>query len=205
MNKHSHGPHGPHGKQVWDYVFGGYTHQHKPLGAYAVLVGAFHSAFGGFLYASKALDRPLPACIGPGDLLLLGVATHKLSRTISRDWVTSVLRAPFTRLKGAGKLPKELKEEARGEGMRRAIGELVTCPFCTGQWVAALLTYLLVLNPPLGRLVASIFTVISASDFLHAAWIIAGSMMEQAGSKEEESSCEHQPQPQGQQQPLRAA
>ena len=195
----------PHAQQAWDYLFGGYTHQHKPLGAYAVLIGAFHAIFGGFLYATKAFDRPLPTRIGPGDLLLLGVATHKLSRTIARDWVTSVLRAPFVRLEGEADLPKELKEEARGEGMRRAIGELITCPFCTGQWVAALLTYLLVLNPPVGRLVASIFTVISASDFMHAAWVIAGTKMEQARPEEGEASGVAAAQPQAEQQPRLAA
>ena len=175
------------GQGVLRSVFGGYTREHRPLGAYAVLVAAFHAVFGGFLYATKAAGQPLPTRIGPGDLLVLGVATHKLSRTLARDFVTSVLRAPFTRLKGEAELPKELEEEARGEGMRRAIGELVTCPFCTAQWVAALLTYLLVLNPRLGRLVASVFTVNALSDFLQAAWVITGNKMEQAGSKGGES------------------
>lgn len=113
--------------------------------------------------------------------MLLGIATHKLSRTITRDWVTSVLRAPFTRLEGQAELPKEVSESARGRGLRRAIGELLTCPFCTGQWVAALLAYGLVLKPPVARLIASVFTVISISDFLHAAWVITGTKMEQAG------------------------
>jgi len=175
----------PHAQQVWEYLFGGYAHHHQPLGAYAVLIGAFHALFGGFLFATKKADRPLPERIALGDLLLLGVATHKLSRTLARDWVTSVLRAPFARREGEADLPKEVEEEARGEGMRRAIGELVTCPFCTGQWVAALVTYLLVLKPRVARLVASIFTVITLSDFLHAAWMIAGTKMVRAGDEAE--------------------
>jgi hypothetical protein len=165
---------------VWDYLFAGYSHRHEPLGAYAVFVAAFNAAFGVFLLTAKATDRPVPSRIGLGDLLLLGVATHKLSRTLARDWVTSVLRAPFTWLEGEANLPKELEESARGHGLRRVMGELLTCPFCTGQWVAALLTYGLVFQPPAARLVASVFTIISISDVLHAGWVMAGRKMEQS-------------------------
>ncbi len=44
----------------------------------------------------------MPERIGPGDILLLGVATHKLGRLLAKDWVTSFLRAPFTTFKGGG-------------------------------------------------------------------------------------------------------
>ena len=37
----------------------------------------------------------MPESIAYGDLLLLGIATYKLSRLISSDRVTSPLRAPF--------------------------------------------------------------------------------------------------------------
>lgn len=163
-------------------LFSGYSHQHPPLGAYAALVAAFHTLFGGFLWITRVQRRPLPERVGLPDLLLFGVATHKLSRTITRDWVTSFIRAPFTRLEGKGDLPKEVTEAARGRGLRYAIGQLLTCPFCTGQWVAALFTYTLVLNPALARLIASMFTVMTLSDFLHAAWVIIGTKMEQAGT-----------------------
>lgn len=39
----------------------------------------------------------LPEGYRAGDLVLLGVATFKLSRLISKDRVTAFLRAPFTR------------------------------------------------------------------------------------------------------------
>jgi uncharacterized protein DUF1360 len=31
--------------------------------------------------------------------------------------------------------PAELKEEVRGRGGRKTVGELATCPFCTRVWV----------------------------------------------------------------------
>ena len=58
------------------------------------------------------------------DLALIGIATHKLSRTIGKDRITSILRAPFVnyiRRAGAG----EVEEEPRGRGLQRG-EELLT-------------------------------------------------------------------------------
>jgi hypothetical protein len=55
---------------------------------------------------------------------------------LAKNSVTSPLRAPFTRYQGpAG--PSKLAEEARGKGVRHAIGELLVCPFCLTQWVGS--------------------------------------------------------------------
>src|SRR6266568_6180594 len=51
-------------------------------------------------------------------------------RLITKDPVTSPLRAPFTVFEGQ-EGQAELKEEVRGHGARKAVGELVTCPFCS--------------------------------------------------------------------------
>jgi hypothetical protein len=87
-------------------------------------------------FAARRRGARLPERFRAGDLLLLSVATHRVSRLVSKDTVTSPLRAPFTRFRGpAG--PSDLDEEVRGHGARRAIGELVSCPFCVGQWVGS--------------------------------------------------------------------
>jgi hypothetical protein len=109
---------------------------HRPLAGYAVLSGAFGAALAGALLAARASGRPLPERLTTQDVLLAGVATHKLSRLIAKDKVTSFLRAPFTRYQesaGHG----ELEEEPRGEGLRLATGELLVCPYCLAQWIAA--------------------------------------------------------------------
>jgi len=66
------------------------------------------------------------------------VATFKLSRVISKSWIGTALRAPFTRYVGQGG-GDEVKEVARGEGLQKAVGNLLTCPFCTGHWAATAL------------------------------------------------------------------
>jgi len=68
-----------------------------------------------------------PKRFDPIDIVLLGFATHKISRVVAKDKVTSFLRAPFTRFQedsGQG----EVSEQPRGEGLRLAIGELLVCP-----------------------------------------------------------------------------
>jgi hypothetical protein len=84
---------------------------------------------------------------------------------MAKDKVTSVLRAPFTRYEGKGG-PAEIEEEPRGKGMRRALGELLLCPYCLDQWVATGFVAGGVFAPRVTRLVASTFTVVALADFL---------------------------------------
>jgi uncharacterized protein DUF1360 len=140
----------------------GYSREHRPLGSHALLALTFNAALGGFL--AKRRDE-LPERIEPYDLVLMGAATHKLSRVIAKDKVTAPFRAPFARYEGdAG--PAEVSEEPRGTGMQLAIGELVTCPYCIGQWVAAGFMCGLVTAPRTTRFVASIFATLGVSDAL---------------------------------------
>src|SRR3954453_2690708 len=137
-----------------------------PLGGYAVLMTAFNAV----LFAGmRLLRRDLPERVSAADLALLTVGTHKLSRTIAKDKVMSPIRAPFARYEeDAG--PSEVSESPRGSGLRRAIGELITCPFCIGQWIAAAGLFGLLLAPRTTRFVASIFAIVAGSDFLQVAY-----------------------------------
>jgi hypothetical protein len=156
-----------------DELFAGYSpHEHRPLATYAGLTGAFLAAAGGSLGAVRASGRELPERLAVGDLVLLGIATHKLSRVIAKDKVTSFLRAPFTRFvepSGQG----EVSEQPRGEGLRLAVGELLVCPYCLAQWVAAGLTVGLLASPRGTRLVASVYTAQTLGDFLQLAYLAA--------------------------------
>lgn len=107
--------------------------------------------------------------MSPGDLALLTVATHKGSRLIAKDRVTSTVRAPFTEFESdAG--PGEVNERARGRGLRRAVGELLICPHCLGLWVATALAAGLIVAPRPTRWVASVLTALLGSDVLHIAY-----------------------------------
>jgi hypothetical protein len=141
----------------------------KPLGGYAILTLVFNAAVAVFVAARSRSRRTLPDRIPMGDVALLGVGTCKLSRLIAKDKVTSFVRAPFTRYEGeAG--PAEVSEEPRGHGLKRAIGELLVCPYCIGQWVGTGLLASYLYKPRLTRMVASVFAIVTAADYLQQAW-----------------------------------
>ena len=137
-----------------------------PLFSYGVLAGTFNLLFALFLLATRVSGKSLPPRIEARDIALLGMATHKLSLVGSQDAVTSPLRAPFTELQEK-ESPKKVDEKPRGGGMRRSVGELLTCQFCLGVWVASFFTYGFVLLPRVSRLVAAVFAAVTVSDFLH--------------------------------------
>ena len=140
-----------------------------PLVSYGVLAGAFNLVFAVFLLAARLTGRPIPERVDARDIALLGMATHKLSLVSSEDAIMSPLRAPFTELRKK-ESPKKVDEKPRGEGLRRSVGELLTCKFCLSVWVASIFTYGLVLVPRVTRLVAAVFAVVTVSDYLHQAY-----------------------------------
>ena len=137
-----------------------------PLLSYSVLAGTFNLLFALFLLTARVTGKSLPQRIETRDIVLLGMATHKLSLVGSQDAITSPLRAPFTELEEK-ESPKMVEERPRGEGIRRSVGELLTCQFCLGVWVASFFTYGFVLLPRVSRLVAAVFAAVTVSDFLH--------------------------------------
>jgi hypothetical protein len=132
--------------------------------------GALIATYGGFLTAATvALARRdrLPERLPWSDLALAAVASNVLSRRITKDRVTRVVRAPFTEPDGAG-APGEVNEVVTAPtGARRAIGELLACPFCLSQWTSTIMVLGLVVAPKPARLVASVLAVSGASDQLH--------------------------------------
>ncbi|MFI1989841.1 DUF1360 domain-containing protein [Actinoplanes sp. NPDC020271] len=149
-------------------------HEHRPLGGYLAAMGAFGALAASLTAAAKVTGRPVPERPALGDVALLSIATHKLSRLIAKDSVTSPLRAPFTRYSepaGAAELNEEVRDS--GSSVKHGIGELITCPFCLALWIATGLTGGLVLVPRLTRLVATALTATAASDFLQMAYSIA--------------------------------
>ena len=140
----------------------------RPLVALASLIGAYGVSVGALSIVAKRRGR-LPTRLGIADLALYAVATHKLTRILAKDPIASPIRAPFTTLTGLDG-PAELHEDVRGEGWRHAVGELVTCPFCLGQWVGTAFVFGGMLAPRVTRAVAATFVVHAASDVLHHAY-----------------------------------
>ncbi len=145
----------------------------RPLGGYLATLstyGAVVTSLAGLarLTGRRLADDPM----SPRDVVLAAAATHKLSRMLTKDPVTSPLRAPFTSYSGTSG-PAELAEDVRGHGAQKTVGELVTCPFCTGVWVATGLSAGLVFAPRVTRLISGTFAAMAGADalqFAHA-WL----------------------------------
>jgi hypothetical protein len=141
----------------------------RPLGSYGVLIGIYSAAVAGFAATVRRRRMPLPDRMSWEDLALVSIATHRLSRLVTKDSVTAVLRAPVTRFdEAAGE--GEVNESPRGSGFRHAVGELATCPFCTAQWIATGFAFGIVLAPRATRLTAATLAAVTFSDWLQFAY-----------------------------------
>ena len=145
-----------------------------PLAGYGVVLGTFVAVLAGTAALERSLGRasaPLSAL----DLAVLGAASFKTARVVSRERLGSVVRQPFVEDVGETVRPT-------GHGLQRAIGELVTCSRCAGTWAAAGLLTARVLTPRFGRLLTLTLAVGATNDFLQASFA---------------ALCSHSPEPAG--------
>ncbi|MES9522531.1 DUF1360 domain-containing protein [Streptomyces capoamus] len=140
-----------------------------PLGGYAALATVFAAGAGTFALVARRRGVRLPEQVPPWDVALLGTAAYKASRLLAKDKVTSFLRAPFTRRTGEGR-GNEVMEESRGTGLRRATGDLLSCPFCTAAWATGALVCSYAAAPRLTRLVCGGLGALTVADWLQYAW-----------------------------------
>jgi hypothetical protein len=126
-----------------------------PYGAYALILASFGGALAATAGADRARRRSPPT--SPLDVALLCAASFKAARVVSRERVGSVVREPFVE-----------DERPTGEGLQRAVGELVTCSRCVGTWAAAGLLASQTFTPRFGRLLTLTLAAGAANDFLQA-------------------------------------
>lgn len=132
------------------------------LGAMSVYAGLVTAA----ATAIRVSGRELPTRIPLGDFALLTIGTFRLARRIAKDPVTAPVRAPFTTFQGSSG-EAEISEEVREHGgVKHAIGELLTCPFCLAQWVGTGFVLGYVAAPRATRLAALTMTMVAGSDVL---------------------------------------
>ncbi len=150
----------------------------RPLEGYTVVLAIYGSLVALTGVIAAATGRKLPERWGVQDLLTVTIGTHTLSRTVSKDAVTSPLWAPFARYTGSGG-PAEVMEETRhGSALRHSLGELLTCPFCLDMWVATAFVIGLIFVPRPTRLIAGTFTALAGADFLQLAYAKAQQITE---------------------------
>jgi hypothetical protein len=146
--------------------------QDRPLRGYVATMSIYGALVAGGTVLARVTGRPVPDRIGPWDAALIAMASHKLSRLIAKDPVTSPLRAPFTTYQGTSG-PSELAEEVRGQGGRKAAGELISCPFCIDTWAATAFTAGHVFFPRFTRLAATALAAQAGADFLQLGYALA--------------------------------
>jgi hypothetical protein len=144
----------------------------RPLRGYIALLGIYSGGTVGAGLVAKALGRSAPKPLTPLELGQLVLATHKLARIVSKDPITSPLRAPFTEYDGLS-APAELKENVRSHGtLGHSIGELLTCPMCLAQWVATAFVLGLSFAPALTRAALATFSAVAGADFLQHVYVL---------------------------------
>jgi hypothetical protein len=136
-----------------------------PLLGYVMAIAVYAVGFS-FALGVARRKRAQP---GWTDVALLGVATHKLSRIITKDFVTAPLRAPFTRRQEAEGVA-EVHDEPRGGALRKSVGYLFTCPYCLGVWISTGLNVLLLLRPAQTHFALRTLASVTLSDFLHLSY-----------------------------------
>jgi hypothetical protein len=138
----------------------------RPLGGLLGAMSVYGAVVGVGAAAVRASRKELPARVPLGDAVLLTIATFRTARTIAKDPVTSPLRAPFTSFRGTSG-EAEIAEEIREHGgVKHAIGELITCPFCLAQWVGTAFVFGYIAAPRATRLAALTMTTVAGADVL---------------------------------------
>ena len=127
-----------------------------------LLVG--YAAMGlALLLGARRLGPSAPPRPTASDVVLIGMGTFKLSRLFAKEKVLQPVRAPFVEdvEPGAG---SEVNCEPAGTGLRRAIGELITCPFCISVWIATVFVAAFAVVPRAVRLVGAGLTAVVVAD-----------------------------------------
>jgi hypothetical protein len=132
------------------------------------LIGIFISIFTAFVSRKPKKGQERTAFeLKPFDLALLGLATFRLGRMVAYDRIAEPLREPFTQTvpdpTGAGETV-----EPRGEGVRLALGQAISCPICSGTWIAAALVYGLHSLPNPTRLFLAMISSTGIAELLNA-------------------------------------
>ena len=146
-------------------IEGGYGARDIPVFSYAALMGVYAATFATLAYVATRNGRKLAKPTGL-DLALLTVASCKLSRIVTMSFIGAPVRAPFTH-RGKSLRGGEVQDQSRGEGLQKAVGNLLTCPFCFSVWSTTSFMFGYTLAPTVTMQAAYILSIAAADDLLH--------------------------------------
>ena len=140
---------------------------------YAAINAVWVSLAAALLAAGRGRAAKDP--IATRELIPLGAATFAVSKAVARERIGSWVREPFVE-QNEGQQPK-------GNRLRRAVGELVTCTRCVGTWSALGVVGLRVLHPEAGKTVSMVLASSAANDWLQAGFKLLTEQTNLVGSK----------------------
>jgi|SRR5690554_2046386 len=103
------------------------------------------------------------------DLIVLILASFRLTHLIVFDQITSFIREPFMIVKTKENDAGELEEyvEIKGNGLRSLIGTILSCYWCAGIWCSVLVVILYFFVPLMYPLLL-ILAIAGAAAFLES-------------------------------------
>jgi hypothetical protein len=140
---------------------------------YATLNAVWAALLAGLVVGTRGRGSQDP--IQTRELVPLAAATFALSKAVARERIGSWVREPFVDEEGGG--------NPRGNRLRRAVGELVTCTRCVGTWSAVAIVGLRVASPEAGRTVSAVLATSAANDWLQAGFKLLTEQTNLVGSK----------------------
>ncbi|KMK77312.1 DUF1360 domain-containing protein [Alkalihalobacillus pseudalcaliphilus] len=104
------------------------------------------------------------------EFAIIAVATFRFTHLIVFDQITNFLRKPFQTIREEKTSNGEIFEfvSPRGKGIRRFIGELISCYWCTGIWTAAIFVVLFWFIPTIVWPLYLILGIAGVASFLEA-------------------------------------
>ena len=140
--------------------------QTREQATYLTLIGLFLGVFAAF--SKREQERHRGVELSPMDLALLALSTFRIGRLAAFDQVAAPVREPLTETQLDDYGTSETVV-AKGAGIQKALGELVSCPTCVGTWAAALLVYALRLAPRPTRLFLGFMGATGLAELLNSA------------------------------------
>jgi hypothetical protein len=133
---------------------------------YALLNVAYGAALAALVATTR--DRAREDPIATRELVPMAAATFALAKVVARERIGTWVRDPFVEVAHGERRP-------RGRGLRRAVGELLTCTRCVGTWSALTVVGLRIADPPAGRTVTNVLAASAANDWLQSGfkWLCA--------------------------------
>ncbi len=152
---------------------------------YVALEVVFATGLAGVVALTTRRTRSKVVPISRAELPALAIATFALADVVSKERISTWLREPFV-VESADHRPVE----PAGSGIRRAIGELLTCSRCAGTWSALGLLGLRTAFPTTGQVTINVLALTGANDVLQAGFRI---LVDRANNLEHEDGPRRSP------------